>query len=142
MKTIMDKHTIIRLKQEGASNREVARLLGINRKTVARYWNAFNVKLVEIELAGEGEIALMQEELLGKPKYNAANRIRHKYTDEIDKLLDEILEEEKDKILGAHKQSLTQLQIHKRIKDAGYDIGKSTIAQKVKENGTKQKNAS
>lgn len=141
MKTIMDKHTIIRLKQEGASNREVARLLGINRKTVARYWNAFNVKLVEIELVGEDEIALMQEELLGKPKYNAANRIRHKYTDEIDKLLDEILEEEKekDRILGAHKQSLTQLQIHKRIKDAGYDIGKSTIAQKIKEKRDKAK---
>lgn len=137
----MDKHTIIRLKQEGVSNREVARLMCINRKTVARYWNAFNAKLVEIELAGKEEIPLMQEELLGKPKYNVANRIRHKYTDEIDSLLDEILEEEneKDKILGKHKQSLTQLQIHKRIKDAGYDIGKSTIAQKIKEKRNKPK---
>ena len=137
----MDKHTIIRLKQEGVSNREVARLLGINRKTVARYWNAFNVKLVEIELAGDDEIPLMQEELLGKPKYNAGNRIRHKYTKEIDRLLDEILEEEKEKdqILGTHKQSLTQLQIHKRIKDAGYDIGKSTIAQKIKEKRNRPK---
>lgn len=87
----MDKHTIIRLKQEGVSNREVARLMCINRKTVARYWNAFNAKLVEIKLAGTDEIPLMQEELLGKPKYNAANRIRHKYTDEIDSLLCEIL---------------------------------------------------
>lgn len=137
----MDKHTIIRLKQEGVSNREVARLMGINRKTVARYWNAFNAKLVEIELAGEEEIPLLQEELTGKPKYNVTNRIRYKYTDEIDKLLDEILEEEKekDRILGSHKQSLTQLQIHQQIKDAGYDIGKSTIAEKVKEKRNKSK---
>ncbi|NLJ58710.1 MAG: IS21 family transposase [Tissierellia bacterium] len=141
MKDIMDKHAIIRLKQEGVSNREVARLLGINRKTVARYWNAFNMKVIEIELAGEDEIALMQEELLGKPKYNATNRARHKYTDEIDKLLDEILEEEKekDKNLGTHRQNLTQLQIHKRITDAGYDISKSTIALKVKEKRNKSK---
>lgn len=137
----MDKHTIIRLKQEGISNREVARLMGINRKTVARYWNAFNAKLIEIELAGEDEIPLMQEELLGKPKYNTANRIRHKYTDEIDRLIDEILEEEneKDKVLGKHKQSLTHLQIHKQIKDAGYDIGKSTISEKIKEKRNKPK---
>lgn len=137
----MDKQAIIRLKQEGISNREVARLLRINRKTVARYWNAFNTELAEIELAGEDEIALMQEELLGKPKYNAANRVRHKYTDEIDRLLDEILEEEKekDRILGTHKQNLTQLQIHQRIVNSGYDIGKSTIAKKIKEKRNKPK---
>lgn len=37
----MDKHTIIRLKLEGDSNREVAQKLGINRKTVAKYWNDY-----------------------------------------------------------------------------------------------------
>lgn len=35
----MDKHTIIRLKLEGMSNREISKKLGVNRKTVAKYWN-------------------------------------------------------------------------------------------------------
>ena len=35
----MDKTNIIQLKEKGLSNREVARKLGIHRKTVARYWN-------------------------------------------------------------------------------------------------------
>lgn len=37
----MDKHSIIKLKNEGYSNREVAKLLSINRKTVAKYWNEY-----------------------------------------------------------------------------------------------------
>lgn len=139
VKTLKEKHTIIRLKQEGVSNREVARLLGINRKTVARYWNAFKTGVAEIELASEDEIPLLQEALLGEPRYNASNRVGRKYTEEIDNLLDEILEEEKekDKVLGKHKQGLTQIQIHRRIVDAGYDIGKSTIFQKIREKRNK-----
>jgi hypothetical protein len=38
-----------------------------------------------------------------------------------------VQEEEKDSLLGKHKQKLTQDQIYQRIKDAGHDIGKSTI---------------
>jgi DNA-binding CsgD family transcriptional regulator len=34
----MDKYSIIKLKEQGKSNRAVADLIGINRKTVARYW--------------------------------------------------------------------------------------------------------
>ncbi|MGI6560363.1 MAG: helix-turn-helix domain-containing protein [Saccharofermentanales bacterium] len=37
----MDRYTIITLKNRGKSNRQIAKDLGINRKTVARYWNAF-----------------------------------------------------------------------------------------------------
>ena len=42
VKDLMEKHTIIRVKQEGHSNRSVAKILGIERKTVAKYWNEFN----------------------------------------------------------------------------------------------------
>ena len=37
----MEKHTIINLKIKGHSNRAVERMTGINRKTVAKYWNEY-----------------------------------------------------------------------------------------------------
>lgn len=42
----MDKHAIIRLKNQGYSNREAAKILKIDRKTVGKYWNEYkeNVK--------------------------------------------------------------------------------------------------
>jgi DNA-binding CsgD family transcriptional regulator len=36
--TIVDKHSIINLKKKGHSNRKIAKMLRINRKTVAKYW--------------------------------------------------------------------------------------------------------
>ena len=53
---LMDKHTIIRLKLEGDSNREVVQKVGINRKTVAKYWNDYkklqkNLDEGKVELA-------------------------------------------------------------------------------------------
>jgi transposase len=51
MKTIMDKHTIINLKLRGYSNRKAARELGINRKTVAKYWNEYKEANKELEEA-------------------------------------------------------------------------------------------
>lgn len=44
----MDKHAIIRLKKEGHSNRKVAEMLHINRKTVAKYWNKYIALCVRI----------------------------------------------------------------------------------------------
>jgi predicted transcriptional regulator len=41
MKEFMDKRDILDLKQGGASNRAVAKKLGIDRKTVAHYWNEY-----------------------------------------------------------------------------------------------------
>ncbi len=37
----MDKYAIIKLKKEGLSNRKAAKLLSIDLKTVARYWNEY-----------------------------------------------------------------------------------------------------
>lgn len=41
MKDLMDKLSIIKLKEQGYSNRKVERILKINRKTVGKYWNEY-----------------------------------------------------------------------------------------------------
>lgn len=132
MKNIMDKLKIITLKEQGHSNREVARMVKCNRKTVGIYWNEYlrNKTKLGSENASIREI---QEKLVSAPKYNSENRIRVKFTEEIEEKLNEILEEEskKDKLLGNHKQHLTKKQIHEQLINAGFDIGISTITNEV-----------
>lgn len=121
MVKFMEKKDIIMLKEQGLSNREVSRRTGADRETVSKYWNEYRQNLQELEKPGT-DIKSIQESLLSKPEYNARNRKRHKYTEEVDKRLKAILKEEsrKDRLFGpGHKQKLTNKQIHQKLVDEG-----------------------
>ena len=137
----MDKHTIIKQKNEGHSNRKVAQLTGINRKTVAKYWNQYQAHLDKIKIASDDEIAAIQENIAAKPTYDSSTRRRRKYTKEIDQYVDQILanEEIKNKALGVHKQNLTNVQIYEMVKNKGFDIGRACISAHIKEKRDKAK---
>jgi len=125
----VDKKKIIDMKEEGLSNREVARRTGYDRKTVSKYWNEYRQHLTRLEEPG-ADVREIQDGLLKTPKYHAVNRKRHKYTDELDKRLKLILKEEerKDRLFGAgHKQKLTNKQIHQKLVDEGFDVSGITI---------------
>ena len=125
---------------EGESNRSVAKLLNINRKTVSRYWNEYLNHQKELQNPNS-DIAEVQEKIVSAPKYDSSNRKARKYTKEIDIALAEILfgERKKDTILGTHKQSLTGQQIHKMLVDQGFDISYCTIINKIREKNKKAK---
>lgn len=140
----MDKHTIITLKNKGRSNREVARLTGFHRKTVSRYWNEYQEKIAR--LADEEDPRELQEQIYDPPTYDSTGRIGmgRKYTPEMDNAIDEILEDEKEKskILGrSNKQRLTNRQIHKLLRDKGYDIGLTTVTLHLQEKRRRIKEA-
>jgi len=129
MVSIMEKKDIIMLKEQGLSNREVARRSGVDRETVSKYWNEYRRKLRELEEPG-ADVKAIAESLLAKPEYNTANRGRRKYTEQLDNRLKEILkeEEQKNRVLGpGHKQKLTNRQIHRKLVDEGFDISTGTI---------------
>lgn len=132
----MDRYSIINLKLKGYSNRAAARELKINRKTVARYWNDYQRSIQELEEIGESKEALRdaQEKIVEAPRYDSSGRKPIKYTKELDAFIDQIFkeEEEKNRKLGSHKQKLTNLQIHELVRDAGYDIGRSTLSEYLK----------
>lgn len=130
----MEKHSIIKLKQEGFSNRSVAKMLNIDRKTISRYWNEYNKQTEELKNS-YADVLSIQEKITEEPKYDSSNRKSRKYTDEIDAALDDILLEErkKDSILGVHKQGLTKQQIHQQIVNQGLDISYTTIVLKINE---------
>ena len=110
MKNLLDKAAIIKLKQEGLSNRGVARTLGIDKKTVNKYWNEYKENIQKLnETTNIVEISEIQENITSAPKYNSENRNRRKVTPEFLNALEKILEDEekKVKILGTNKQALT-----------------------------------
>jgi transposase len=130
MVKFMGKKKIIMLKEQGLSNREVARRTGHDRGTVSKYWNEYRQQLQRLDEPGV-DVKAIQEGLLVKPTYNATNRKRRKYTDELDKRLKAILKEEerKNRLFGSgHKQKLTNKQIHQKLVDEGFDISCVTIS--------------
>ena len=62
MKNLMDKSAIIKLREEGYSNRKIAKMLNINRKTVNKYWNEYKSNLAKLNNAkDEKEIIQIQK---------------------------------------------------------------------------------
>ena len=135
MKNLLDKAAIIRLKEQGLSNRGVARELGIDKKTVNKYWNEYKDNLKKLNETTNGtEISIIQENITSAPKYNSENRIRRKVTPEFLKALENILEDEekKIKILGTNKQALTKQQIYELLKKQGFSLSYSTVVLEMK----------
>ena len=129
MVKFVDKKDIIMLKEQGLSNREVARRTGRDRGTVSKYWQEYSARLRQLGDA-EADVRAVQESLLAEPKYDSSKRIRRKYTEELDKRLREIVKEEERKyrLFGpGHKQKLTNRQIHQKLYDEGYRISVVTI---------------
>lgn len=128
MKKLVDKLQIIGLKENGFSNREVAKMVKCNRKTVSKYWNEYLKHKAELYVPKQ-DYKDIQELITQPPKYNSENRKRPKFTEDLKTALDEILKTEsrKDKVLGCHKQGLTKVQIHQDLVGAGFDISLSTV---------------
>ena len=134
----MERNTIITLKIKGRSNRWIAKETGMDRKTIARYWNEH--QRLTGQLQAEGDNRTTQEKIVVGPKYDASSRRPLKYTQEIDEAIDAILEgeEEKARELGdSHKQKLTNRQIHGLLKGQGHDIGLTVVTNHIKEKRNK-----
>lgn len=72
MKNLLDKAAIIKLKEQGLSNRCVARELGIDKKTVNKYWNEYKDNLKKLNEATDiAKISKIQENITSAPKYNS-----------------------------------------------------------------------
>ena len=135
MKNLLDKAAIIKLKEQGLSNRGVARTLGIDKKTVNKYWNQYKENLKKLEDTNNSkEILKIQEDIVSKPKYNSQSRVRRKITLECLKALENILsdEDKKIKVLGTNKQALTKQQIYELLKKQGFEISYSSVVLEIK----------
>lgn len=133
----MEMYRLISLKLKGMSDSEIQKQYGVSRNTTRKYWKQYQERLdVLIKSDPNVDVSDVIESLIENPKYDTSSRGYLKYSEEIDTLLNQILEDEKEKtrLLGSsHKQKLTYRQIHELIVNEGYDIGITTISEKVKE---------
>lgn len=71
----------IKIKGKGLSNRSVAKSLGIDKKTVNKYWNEYKENLSKLDNeTNSTNILRIQEDIVSKPKYNSVSRVRRKLT--------------------------------------------------------------
>ena len=52
---LMDKSAIIKLKEQGYSNRQLQKMLKMNRKTIAKYWNEYQENLQKLNSTNDSK---------------------------------------------------------------------------------------
>ena len=144
MVTLFQKQQII-LKAflEGKSQRQIAKEVGINRKTVKKniiqYAKAKKELLKNSNVENEKELI---DEIVSKPKYDISNRKKNKLTDEVVSRIEFFLEENKQKIaLGQFKQQKKGIDIYESLQSEGFDIGYTTVCTTIRKLLNKSKEA-
>ena len=135
MKDLMDKSSIIKLKEQGYSNRKVEKMLKINRKTIAKYWNEYQTNIEKLNNTKDDlEIKEIQEKIVAEPKYNSKNRVKRKITPEFITALKNILNDEleKEKIFG--RKVTSKIYYNKILVYSDYEL----ICEHKKIDGTKK----
>lgn len=129
--SISKEFEVISRLRKGKSLRQISRELGIDRKTVRNIKNRMVEALENLENAtDEKEIEIATEQLVLKRQYDSSNRKTRTYTPEVESRMRELLleEEEKDKRLGPHKQSLTAKAVYEILAEEGHEIKYRTVA--------------
>ena len=123
MKKMIDKYAIISRMNE--SERQIARELGMSRKTVRKYLTEYR------EARSKGQ----EEELnylKAEPKYRCPARPKPVMTDGLAKAIDEFLQSNKRKIeCGDRKLCLKNIDIHHLLVEQGYDVSYATLCNYV-----------
>ena len=131
--------------RENKSQRSIAKDMKISRTTVRKYIKDFENKCEQVEeLANSNDTEKndtlnLVGELVSSPKYDTSSRTKIKLTDEvIEKILELISENEKNRLLGRSKQLMKKIDIHEKLVSLGFDIGYTTVCNYIKENHDKK----
>jgi transposase len=127
--------------RENMSQRAIAREMKISRTTIRKYIKDYESKseaIEELETSNGtpcNDTLNLVFEMVLKPKYDTSSRTRIKLTDEIIDLIDEIIKEnEKNRLLGRHKQLMKKIDIHEKLVELGYDISYPTVCNFIRDN--------
>jgi len=125
---------ILNYYRNGSSIRKISRELGINRKTVTKYLNAYESQRKKLEAtSGDSQFEII-DDLVKAPRYNSQNRGKRKLNSEIVSEVKQLLKQNKQKRQqGQRKQQLKKIDIHELLKEQGYDIGYTSICNLVNE---------
>ena len=115
---ILDKNEILNRYRRKESIRSIAKSMNISRNTVRTYVREFdkNMKLLETT-AEEDQIVIIQNEISKAPKRKSHTTKKTKFNPDVEKAFMDIIKisEERDKISGNNKQTLTAKMIHQTL---------------------------
>ncbi|KLO23485.1 transposase [Marinitoga sp. 1155] len=136
------KEIILMYFREGKSQREISRILGVNRKTVAKYVKMYEEAMEEYEKVGSKRTQEeLVEKIVGKPKYNSSNRKPRKVTNELVDRIKGFIETNEIKIRnGKRKQIMPVTQMYEIIHEEGYDVSIGTVYNVVRKELLRRKN--
>ena len=136
------KQKIILLRyRDGYSERRISRELGINRETVRRYLTEYRKARGKLSDTPEADEVLI-EEIVKIPKYDSSNRENKKFTDEISREVDRLLQvNEEKRSRGLHKQVMKKIDILEYLHEQGYNIGYTTVCKHINRKQVKRREA-
>jgi len=135
MITLIEKQKIIiAYHNKKKSQRTIARDLGLNRRTVARYIKDYNRKKARLLAARDNS---QQEELttdiVDPPRYDTSSRKKVKLTEEILTRIHFYLQQnEQKKKEGKCKQQRKKIDIFEALREEGFAIGYTTICNAIR----------
>lgn len=129
--------------REDKSQREIARIIGIDRKTVRKYINEYENKKQEIERSSnEVHTGELIQDLVDAPKYKVGVRRRRVMTKEIEeKIIAHLQENEEKRKKGIRKQQKTSMDILEALEIEGVEISYSTVLRTIRRLEKKPKEA-
>jgi len=143
IKLIEKQKIIITYLRKGKSQRQIAREMDLNRRTIAKYVKDYETKKTQIADSKEN---INQEELIADivedPRYDTSNRKKVKLTEEIiDRIKFYLRENEVKRAEGKTKQQKKKIDIHEALKEEGFDIGYTTTCNTVRKINKEAKEA-
>lgn len=135
------QNIILRYYRDGDSERKISRVLKISRGTVRRYLKEYERARSNLSSSDLEDEALI-EDLVQAPKYNSTNRYPVKFTDEISREVDRLLQlNDNKRSRGLHKQVMKKIDILDYLQEKGYDIGYTSVCNHINRKLVQRKEA-
>jgi len=143
IKLIEKQKIIITYSRKGKSQRQIAREMGLNRRTITKYIKDYETK--KVQLTGSKGNSNQEEliaDIVEDPRYDTSNRKKVKLTDEIiDRIKFYLRENETKRAEGKAKQQKKKIDIHEALKEEGFDIGYTTTCNSIRKINKEAKEA-
>ena len=143
IKLIEKQKIIISHFQKGKSQRQIAREMGINRRTITRYVKDYETKKTQLaDSKGNVNEEELISDIVADPRYDTSSRKKVKLTDEIkDKIKFYLRENETKRAEGKTKQQKKKIDIFEALKEEGFDIGYTTTCNTIRKINKEAKEA-
>lgn len=136
MITLLKKQQIIIAAfNDGKSQRQISKEIGLNRKTVRKYINQYAKAKRELLNSSSNSIDEKEliDEIVSTPKYDSSTRKKAKLTDAIIERIEFFLKEnEQKRARGQAKQQKKAIDIFDALTKEGYDIGYTTVCSTIR----------